>query len=272
MPHIKQYIVDAFTDRPFCGNPAAVCILDHWPEDRWMQEMAAENNLSETAFLVRNDDAWRLRFFTPAIEVALCGHATLASAFVLMRCLEENKEKVVFITNNERLAVRGKDALCAMDFPLVPQREIPVMPIMEEAFGLKPSRAFLGTDLVCVFDYEDQVRKLKPDQELLATLPGRGQNATAPGNGTGRASKADCVSRSFFPKLGIPEDPVCGSAHCQIAPYWANILNKDEIIAYQASKRGGFLYCQLTGSDRVEISGQACLVAISEIQQAALDS
>lgn len=259
---LKQYIVDAFTDRPFSGNPAAVCIMEGWPGDDWMQLLAFENNLSETAFLVREGDVWRLRFFTPSTEVDLCGHATLASAFVIMNCLEEKPDTVGFVTNHERLHVERQGDLYAMDFPRVTQREIPVTQAMAEAFGAMPARAFLGTDLICVFDDEEQICSLRPDQALLAKLDGRGQNATAPG------IKVDCATRSFFPKLGIPEDPVCGSAHCQIAPYWCAVLGKDGITAYQASKRGGFLHCKLKGNRRVGIGGKACLVAISGIQAA----
>lgn len=268
---LKQYIVDAFTDRPFSDNPAAVCVLERWPSDAWMQRMAAENNLSETAFLVRDGSAFRTRFFTPATEVALCGHATLASAYVALNCLNENLDSILFELNDQRIGVKRSGDLFTMDFPEAPQREIPVSRSMEEAFGLKPSRAFLGTDLVCVFEDEEQIRNLRPDQALLSKLDGRGQNATAPASRDGSSTGADCVSRSFFPKLGIPEDPVCGSAHCQIAPYWSVILGKDEIIAYQASKRGGFMFCKLQGVDRVGISGKACLTAITQIQPAALD-
>lgn len=267
MAVLKQYIVDAFTDAPFTGNPAAVCVLEQWAEDSWMQQLASENNLSETAFLVPDGDAWGLRFFTPATEVALCGHATLASAFVLMNCLGESLDSVRFKLRDQCLGVLRSGDLYIMDFPCVPQRRIPVTQAMEEAFGTRPASAFLGTDLVCVFDDWEQVRNLRPEQTVLARLDGRGQNATA--NGAGDISGADCITRSFFPKLGIPEDPVCGSAHAQIAPYWCKTLGKDEIIAYQASKRGGFLFCGLRDRNRIEISGKACLVAISTLQPAA---
>lgn len=260
---MRQYIVDAFTDRPFRGNPAAVCLLHKWPEDAWMRKLASENNLSETAFLVRESSGWRLRWFTPEAEIGLCGHATLASAFVIMNCVGKEVDWVDFTTGAGRLSVRREGELYAMDFPIGSQREIPVTQAMIDAFGARPERAFLGLDLVCVFADEDAVRGLAPDQRLLAGLEGRGQHATAPGR------KVDCVSRSFFPKAGVPEDPVCGSAHCQIAPYWANILGKQAISAYQASKRGGFLSCDLKGDGRIGISGNACLVAISEIQPGA---
>lgn len=261
---MQQYIVDAFTDKPFSGNPAAVCVLASWPDDSWMRAMAMENNLSETAFLVPERDAFRLRWFTPETEVGLCGHATLASAFVVLNFLTKTAQKVEFLTGEGVLPVRREGELYAMDFPRIPQREVPVTEAMRAAFGAAPVKALLGTDLVCVFESEAQVRSLKPDQNLLRQLEGRGQHATAPGDA------ADCASRSFFPKLGIPEDPVCGSAHCQIAPHWAGELGKDAVIALQASRRGGTLYCKVQENGRVEISGKACLFAISEIAPAAL--
>lgn len=265
---MRQFIVDAFTDTPFSGNPAAVCVLSSWPEAAWMQNLAMENNLSETAFLVPEGGAYRLRWFTPETEVGLCGHATLASAFVVLEHVERQARRVEFLTGDGVLSVERRDGLFTMDFPLIPQEEVPVTEAMAAAFGARPLRAFLGADLVCVFAGEGEVRRLRPGQALLGALPGRGQHATAPGSG----QDADCVSRSFFPKLGIVEDPVCGSAHCQIAPLWGRELRKDSIRAFQASRRGGFLLCRLPGNGRVLISGRACLFAITDIQAAALPS
>ena len=256
---MKQYIVDAFTDRPFSGNPAAVCVMDRWPEDRSMMRLAMENNLSETAFLVKEGDRYRLRWFTPGTEVELCGHATLASAYVVMNHAETALSSVSFETLSGMLTVRRSGDLYEMDFPVFDLREIPVTDAMEQAFGVRPVRAVLGMDLVCVFASEKQVRLMNPDQTLLTALPGRIQNATA------RGKETDCVSRSFCPKLMIPEDPVCGSAHCQIAAFWAGELGKSEIMAYQASRRGGFLRCRLMENGRITISGAAALVAVSEI-------
>ncbi len=256
---MRQYIVDAFTDRPFSGNPAAVCVMEEWPPEESMMKLAMENNLSETAFIVREDQGYRLRWFTPGTEVELCGHATLASAFVILNHYEPDKDEVRFNTLSGVLTVRKKDSFYEMDFPTVEQKEIPVTDEMEEAFGIRPVRALLGMDLVCVFETEEQVRTVQPDQALLMEMEGRIQNATAAGKG------ADCVSRSFAPKLAIPEDPVCGSAHCQIAGYWSKELGKTRIHAYQASKRGGHLYCQMSGKGRISISGEAALVAVSEI-------
>ena len=256
---MKQYIVDAFTGKPFSGNPAAVCVMEAWPSEDFMQKLAVENNLSETAFLVKEGDGWRLRWFTPGTEVDLCGHATLASSFVMLNDYEKEQDSVQFYTRSGTLTVARKGGLYEMDFPVCPQREIPVTDDMEAAFGIRPVKALLGDDLLCVFANEEEISRIAPNQMLLLNLDGRGQNVTAPG------TESDCVSRSFFPKLAIPEDPVCGSAHCQIAPYWAEVKGKKEIHAYQASKRGGHLYCRLTDNGRIAISGEATLVAVSEI-------
>ncbi|MBP5153747.1 MAG: PhzF family phenazine biosynthesis protein [Lachnospiraceae bacterium] len=256
---MKQYIVDAFTGRPFSGNPAAVCIMETWPPEAYMKQLAMENSLSETAFLVPEADGFRLRWFTPGTEVDLCGHATLASAFVVLTLLDPAAEEVRFYTRSGLLTIRRRGRLFEMDLPAYQLEEIPVTGAMEQAFGVRPQKAFLAMDLVCVFETEDQVRAMRPDQRLLAALPGRVQNATAPGR------EADCVSRSFCPKVAVPEDPVCGSAHCMIANYWCGVLGKRVIRAYQASRRGGWLRCEMTGNGRMLLSGEAVLVAVSEI-------
>ena len=257
---MKQYIVDAFTDRPFSGNPAAVCIMDSWPSDDSMMKLAMENNLSETAFIVRENTGYHLRWFTPGTEVELCGHATLASAFVILNYYDPDRDTVQFNTLSGVLSVRRKgNNLYEMDFPTYELKEIPVTDAMEKAFGIRPVQAVLGLDLVCVFENEEQVRAMHPDQQLLMGIEGRIQNATAAGKA------ADCVSRSFCPKLAIAEDPVCGSAHCQIADYWSGKLGKKKILAYQASKRGGFLHCEMIGNGRIAVSGEAVLVSVAEI-------
>ena len=256
---MKQYIIDAFTGTPFAGNPAAVCVMDKWPSEKYMMNLAMENNLSETAFIVREGEDYRLRWFTPGTEVELCGHATLASAFVILHFYEIESDAVSFNTLSGQLKVRQNGDFYEMDFPTYDLKEIPVTAEMERAFGVRPVKALLGLDLICVFDAEEQVRRMTPDQQLLTALEGRIQNATA------RGEETDCVSRSFCPKLSISEDPVCGSAHCQIADYWSRELGKSEIFAYQASKRGGYLRCRPQGNGRITISGQAALVAISEI-------
>ena len=256
---MKQYIVDAFTSKPFSGNPAAVCVLDSWPSENSMMKLAMENNLSETAFIVKETQGYHLRWFTPGTEVELCGHATLASAFVILNFYEPGSDLVQFSTLSGLLTIQRKGDLYEMDFPTYELKEIPVTDAMEQAFGMRPVKAVLGLDLVCVFETEEQVRSMTPDQEALKSIEGRIQNATA------RGRETDCVSRSFCPKLAIPEDPVCGSAHCQIADYWSQVLKKKEIKAYQASKRGGYLSCEMLGNGRIAISGEAVLVAISEI-------
>ena len=256
---MKQYIVDAFTDKPFTGNPAAVCIMDSWPSESSMMNLAMENNLSETAFIVKEKEGYRLRWFTPGTEVELCGHATLASAFVILNHYEPKSDIVQFNTLSGILTVKRKDNLYEMDFPMYDLHEIPVTDEMEAAFGIRPKRAVLGLDLICIFETEEQVRSMSPKQELLKSIEGRIQNATASGE------KYDCVSRSFAPKLSVAEDPVCGSAHCQIADFWATELNKSVIDACQASKRGGYLHCEIKENRRIAISGAATLVAISDV-------
>ena len=256
---MKQYIVDAFTSQPFSGNPAAVCVMDSWPSEESMMKLAMENNLSETAFIVKEAEGYHLRWFTPGTEVELCGHATLASAFVILNFYEPDSDVVQFSTLSGILTIRRKGSLYEMDFPTYELKEIPVTDAMERAFGIRPIKALLGLDLVCVFETEEQVRNMTPDQALLQTIEGRIQNATA------RGTETDCVSRSFCPKLSIAEDPVCGSAHCQIADYWSQTLEKKQIRAYQASKRGGYLDCTVLDNGRIAISGEATLVAITEI-------
>ena len=256
---MKQYIVDAFTSKPFSGNPAAVCVMKSWPSEESMKKLAMENNLSETAFIVKEAEGYHLRWFTPETEVELCGHATLASSFVILNYYEPDMDMVQFHTRSGVLTIRRRGNLFEMDFPTYELKEIPVTDAMEEAFGVRPVKAVLGLDLICVFETEEQVRTMQPDQVLLTRIEGRIQNATA------RGRETDCVSRSFCPKLGVAEDPVCGSAHCQIAAYWSKELDRQEIEAYQASKRGGHLHCSMEGKDRIRISGEAVLTAVSDI-------
>ncbi len=256
---MKQYIVDAFTDRSFSGNPAAVCVMESWPSEAYMKKLAMENNLSETAFVVREPEGFHLRWFTPETEVELCGHATLAASFVMLNFYAPGSSEVRFRTRIGILTVRKKEKRYEMDFPTYALKEIPVTDAIEKAFGIRPVRALLGLDLVCVFESEAQVRAMNPDPVLLMQIEGRIQNATA------RGEEADCVSRSFCPKLGIPEDPVCGSAHCQIADYWSGELKQEKILAFQASRRGGYLCCEKREGNRMAISGEAVLVAVSEI-------
>ncbi len=257
---MTQYIVDAFTDKVFSGNPAAVCVMEEWIDDTLMKQVAQENNLSETAFIVKEDSGYHLRWFTPSVEVELCGHATLASAFVILNYYDKDANLVEFNTLSGKLTVQQKGNLYEMDFPTYELKEIPVTSAMEKAFGVRPIRAVLGLDLICVFENEDIVRNMQPNQKLLMEIEGRIQNATAKGLET------DCVSRSFCPKFSVPEDPVCGSAHCQIADYWSSVLGKKDIVAYQASKRSGTLHCHLSDNGRIQISGKAALFSVAEIQ------
>lgn len=255
---MKQYVVDAFTDRIFAGNPAAVCVLDAPLPDELMSLVAKENNLSETAFAVKEGDRYHLRWFTPGGEVDLCGHATLATAFVILNYCEPQSEGVRFRTMSGELSVIRKGELYEMDFPAYSLERVEVTPQMTDAIGAEPLEAYMGRDLLCVFDDEEVIRNMKPDLEKLMSLDGLLLQVTAPGK------DFDCVSRSFAPKLSIPEDPVCGSAHCHIVPYWAERLGKDDILAYQASARGGTLYCRMDG-ERVKLAGKAVLFAESEL-------
>jgi len=255
---MKQYIADAFTDRVFSGNPAAVCLPDVWPEDLLMQQLAKENNLSETAFAVREGADYRLRWFTPAGEIDLCGHATLATAFVIMTVADPQAEVVRFDTKSGLLTVRRDGEYFEMDFPSYPLHPVPVTNEMTEALGAVPQEAYLARDLLCILDSEETVRNLRPDMEKLAALDCLSVGVTA------RGTEYDCVSRVFGPKCGIPEDPVTGSTHCMIAPYWSDRLGKETILAWQASARGGALRCRVEGS-RVFLSGKAVLFSVAEL-------
>ncbi|HXR78850.1 MAG TPA: PhzF family phenazine biosynthesis protein [Bryobacteraceae bacterium] len=256
---IPVYQVDAFTSRIFAGNPAAVCPLNEWLPDETMQAVAAENNLSETAFFVRNGNGFHLRWFTPAVEVDLCGHATLASAYVLFHVLGELGDQLRFTTKAGELIVRrNENNMLALDFPARPPEPTRPCVGLMEAFGVKPQAVLGARDYLLVFDSEEEVRNLKPDMELLKAIDRFAVIVTAPGN------DCDFVSRFFAPAKGVPEDPVTGSAHCTLIPYWAQRLGKDNMLARQVSKRGGELYCELRGN-RVEIAGQAALFLRGEI-------
>ncbi|KAA8816752.1 hypothetical protein CSQ85_11635 [Bifidobacterium rousetti] len=268
---MKQYVVDAFTDRVFKGNPAAVCLPESWPSDELMANIAMENRFSETAFIVHEPDGWRLRWFTPGGEIDLCGHATLASAYVILRFVEPEASEVRFRTMSGTLTVtrqngsgndrRATDEVLSMDFPAYDLKPTLVTDAMEQALGARPLEAWLGRDLLCVMENEQTVRELKPDLAALTELPGLLANITAAGKpGTG----FDCISRSFAPKLNVPEDPVCGSGHCHILPYWSKRLGKATLTAYQASARGGVI--QATVDDgRVSLGGSAALFSVGEI-------
>ena len=256
---MKQYIVDAFTDRVFRGNQAAVCVMEKWLPEDLMMNITRENNFSETAFTVRGKNGYDLRWFTPGGEIDLCGHATLAAAFVLFSEYEQEAENVVFHTLSGDLPVCRRDGRIVMDFPAYRCGPVPVTPVMAEATGHAPKEAYLDRDLLLVYEDEEIVRRMAPDFEKLARLDGMGTAVTAPGR------EADCVSRFFAPKLKISEDPVTGSVHCMIAPYWAARLGKTRIRAHQASERGGDLLCELRG-DRVAVAGKAALYAVCDLK------
>ncbi|MCY9197508.1 PhzF family phenazine biosynthesis protein [Bacillus atrophaeus] len=257
---MKYYVVDAFAENLFEGNPAGVCIMKEWIPDELMQQIAAENNLSETAFAVKEGESYRLRWFTPADEIDLCGHATLATAYVIANFYESNVEEIKFQTISGELVVVKKGELYEIDFPSRMPKEISLTEEMVEALGVKPVEVHLGRDLMFVLEKEEDVLNASPDFSKLKELPdGLGVLITA------RSEKYDFVSRAFFPKLNVNEDPVCGSAHCNFIPYWAKNLSKNEMVARQLSKRGGKLYCKFEG-DRVKISGSAVLYSIADLQ------
>lgn len=255
---MRQYVVDAFTDKLFSGNPAAICVMEEWIPDDLMMNITVENNLSETAFTVKDGDKYKLRWFTPGGEIDLCGHATLACAYVLMDVTKKEKGMVTFETLSGDLTVLKRDDLYEMDFPAYQLTPVEITGQMIEAIGAVPKEAYMGRDLLCIMEDDTTVRNLKPDMERLRKLDGLLLHVTA------RGSDTDCVSRSFAPKVDVDEDPVCGSGHCHIAPYWMKTLSKESIVAYQASERGGFLYCRMDG-DRVKLSGKAVLYAIADI-------
>lgn len=255
---MKCYVVDAFTDTVFKGNPAAVCLLDQWLPDDLMQNIAGENNLSETAFIVRRDIIYELRWFTPGGEIGLCGHATLAAAYVLMRFIVRDLNQISFQTKSGELTVRKKGRQYELNLPSFPLSPVPVTETMAEAIGFMPDEAWLGRDLVCVMEREEYVRKAAPNMEYIKQLPGLLLHITAEGK------MFDCVTRSFAPKLKVSEDPVCGSGHCHVIPLWAEKLKKQDFRALQASERSGILYCRFSG-DRVLIAGEAALYSIADL-------
>jgi len=255
---IKQYQVDAFARRVFEGNPAAVCPLDGWLRDEILQAIAEENNLSETAFFVPAQNGFHLRWFTPVAEVDLCGHATLASAHVLFEILGYPKPVIEFETRSGKLSVERKDGLLAMDFPARPPASCALPEALIRGLGRHPVEVLAADDFVAVFDSEAVVRALSPNFAKLCELDLRGVCVTAPG------SSVDFVSRFFAPKLGIPEDPVTGSSHCELAPYWASRLAKTSLTALQVSKRGGDVLCDVSGN-RVILRGSAVTFMEGEI-------
>jgi PhzF family phenazine biosynthesis protein len=250
--------VDAFTERPFAGNPAAVCLLPAEREDEWMQLVAREMNLAETAFLLRRGDGFDLRWFTPVAEVALCGHATLASAHALWEEGHLALDQVArFQTRSGTLTAERRDGLIWLDFPATPPVEAAAPEGLAAALGAEPaSVSRTPFDYLVVLETEAQVRALEPDLGRLGRLPVRGVIVTAPSATDGQ----DFVSRFFAPAVGVPEDPVTGSAHCALGPYWAGRLGRRDLRGYQASPRGGLVHVRVRG-ERVLLGGQAVTVA-----------
>ncbi len=257
---IKLYQIDAFTDKVFGGNPAAVCPLEEWIADDLMQKIAEENNLAETAFYVKKDNQYDIRWFTPKAEVVLAGHPTLATAFVLINFEGHVGNEISFMSKSGELNVKHENGYFTLNFPSDTIKEQLVTEHLTHAFNIKPQKIYKGkTDLLFVYQSQTELANLKPDFREVARIDARGIICTAPGK------EYDFVSRFFAPQLGIDEDPVTGSAHTSLIPYWSNALNKKDLNAMQISARGGKLRCKDLGP-RVEISGQAVAFMKGEIE------
>lgn len=257
---MKYYVVDAFTGPGFLGNPAGVCVVDEWPSSAVMQSIAAENNLSETAFVVKRQGFYDLRWFTPETEVDLCGHATLGTSCVIARFVEPGAQSIIYHSNSGVLTVeRTGENSFLMDFPVRILRPVTLPRELTDVLGVSPLETFLSRDLFVVLESEKQVRSLNPDFTAMKTLEqGEGIIVTA------RGKHYDFVSRCFYPKFGINEDPVTGSAHCNLIPYWATRLGKTEMTGAQLSHRGGLLHCKLR-DERVGVGGETKLYLTGEI-------
>jgi PhzF family phenazine biosynthesis protein len=249
---ILIYQVDAFASRVFEGNPAAVCPLEEWLDDEVMQAIAQENNLSETAFFVPHEKGFDIRWFTPAAEVDLCGHATLASAFVVFTAIEPGRSEVTFASRSGPLSVSSNGDLLTLDFPAQPPAPCAAPSELAAGLGKDPAEVLACEDYFAVYASQEDIVGMRPDMSVLEKVDLRGVIVTAPGD------EVDFVSRFFAPRYGIDEDPVTGSAHCALTPYWAQRLGKSKLHAYQLSRRGGELFCEDRG-DRVMISGRAVL-------------
>ncbi|TBU95574.1 PhzF family phenazine biosynthesis protein [Phytopseudomonas dryadis] len=251
---LEFHQVDAFSDRPFAGNPAMVYRLRQWLDDALMQRIAAEHNLAETAFVVKEGDAWRIRWFTPRAEVPLCGHATLASAHVLFTCYDEPGERIDFLYGGGALAVTREQDRLVLDFPVQRPQPIDTPAELAQILGQTPVAVLDAPQLLVLLESEAAVRDCAPDLKALARLPWNAVIVTA------ASQQFDFVSRNFAPAIGIDEDPVTGSAHCILIPYWAQRLGRSELQAYQGGARGGRLWCRLEG-ERVKIAGHAHLLS-----------
>jgi PhzF family phenazine biosynthesis protein len=258
---IRIFYIDAFTEKIFGGNPAAVCILNRWIDDSLMQNIAEENNLSETAFVVKKKANFEIRWFTPKIEVELCGHATLASAHVLFEYYDYKHNEVTFISPYSGILNVKKDKeYLTLDFPVEQFHKTFPPPKLIKGLRKKPIETYRGkTDYMVIYSTQEDIENLNPDFQFLSEIEARGIIVTARGN------DVDFVSRFFAPKCGVNEDPVTGSAHTILIPYWSQILNKQELIAIQLSKRRGFLKCQIE-NDRVKISGKVATYLVGKIE------
>lgn len=257
---MRLFQVDAFTDRLFAGNPAAVVPLDNWLNDDQMQNIAAENNLSETAFVIPKGEDFEIRWFTPSTEVELCGHATLATAHVMFHHLEFPGETIRFYSKSGLLTVTETDGYLKLNFPAAKNEPAAMPDFLEQALGATPVAIYKSDDILAVFNDEQDVRNLNPDFSLMAKIKARGIIVTAPGR------NHDFVSRFFAPFVGVNEDPVTGSAHTKLIPYWGARLNKTSMTAAQLSDRGGELRCKILGADNVEIAGKAVTYMEGKLQ------
>ena len=260
MKKIPIYQVDAFAGQLFSGNPAAVIITDSWLDDNLMQKISSENNLAETAFVLRNKNYFEIRWFTPAVEVDLCGHATLASAFVIFDILKWKEDKITFKTRSRGdLIVEKQDDILVLDFPADKYKESKAPDILIKGIGQKPLESYKGmSDFLLIYKSQKDIELINPDFALLSKTKGRGIIVSAPGD------EVDFVSRFFAPSCGINEDPVTGSAHTTLIPYWSKRLNKNKLIGKQISQRTGILQCENCGT-RVKIGGRAMLYMTGEI-------
>lgn len=256
---LKIHQINAFASKVFEGNPAAVIPLDSWLPDKTMQQIAQENNLSETAFFVKEGRHYALRWFTPTSEVEMCGHATLASAYVLYECLGYDKDEITFMTKSGELKVKKEQNIYVMGFPMQVLKQCNIKAKIEEAFAVMPLETFASMDYIIVFENEEDVINAKPDMQVLKALDLRGVCITA------ASHKYDFVTRFFAPNYGIEEDPVTGSAFTQLVSYWGEELGKDMLHAKQVSARGGEVTCRIIG-DRVEIRGIAVRYMEGEIE------
>ncbi|MGI9549814.1 MAG: PhzF family phenazine biosynthesis protein [Aurantibacter sp.] len=259
---LTLYQIDAFAENLFSGNPAAVCILDAWLDEPTMQCIAMENNLAETAFLVKNPENYEIRWFTPEVEVDLCGHATLASAYVLFRFFEVDATHLEFYSPRSGIlkVEKGDGGYLIMDFPSDETILVDELDAIAKAIGIAPTKTIKGkTDYLLIYNSQKEIEQISPDFHLLNQLDCRGVIVSAPGD------EVDFVSRFFAPQSGIPEDPVTGSAHTTLTPYWSEVLGKNKMMAKQLSSRGGDLRCEFLG-ERVKIAGKAVLYMVAEIK------